>query len=59
MVNVNELTTFLGWCTVINTGFYLFAAFFIIVFKNFTINLHSKMVGIAASELPNMYYCDT
>jgi len=56
MIGVNELTTFFGWCTVINLGVYLFSALFIIVFKGFTINLHSKIVGIEASDLPNMYF---
>jgi len=56
MISVNELTTFFGWCTLINLGIYLFSAFFIIVFKRFTINLHSKIVGVEASELPNMYF---
>lgn len=26
------------------------------VFKSFTINLHSKIVGVEASELPDMYF---
>ena len=56
MIGVNELTTFFGWCTVINLGVYLFSAFFIIVFKSFTSNLHSKIVGVEASVLPNMYF---
>ena len=56
MIDVNELTTFFGWCSVINLGFYLFSAFFIIVFKSFTINLHNKIVGVETSELPNMYF---
>ncbi|MDT0581694.1 MULTISPECIES: DUF6868 family protein [Alteromonadaceae] len=56
MISANELTTFFGWCTVINIGIYLFSAFFIIVFKRFTINLHSKIVGVEASDLPNMYF---
>ncbi len=56
MIGVNELTTFFGWCTLINIGVYLFSALFIIVFKSFTINLHSKIVGVEASELPNMYF---
>lgn len=56
MIGINELTTFFGWCTVINLGVYLFSALFIIVFKRFTINLHSKILGIEASELPNMYF---
>jgi hypothetical protein len=56
MIGVNELTTFFGWCTLINLGVYLFSALFIIAFKRFTINLHSKIVGVEASELPNMYF---
>ncbi|MCO4798844.1 MAG: hypothetical protein KC484_06495 [Colwelliaceae bacterium] len=56
MIGINELTVFFGWCTVINLGIYLFSAFFIIVLKNFTVNLHSKIVGVEASELPNMYF---
>jgi hypothetical protein len=56
MIGVTELTIFFGWCTVINLGIYLFAAFFIIVFKSFTINLHSKILGVETSELPNMYF---
>ena len=56
MIGVNELTTFFGWCAILNLSVYLFSAFFIIVFKSFTINLHSKIVGIEAAELPNMYF---
>ena len=56
MIGVDELTIFFGWCTVINLVVYLCSAFFIIVFKSFTINLHSKILGLEASELPNMYF---
>lgn len=56
MFDVNELTSFLGWCTVINLGFYLLSALFVFVFKNFTISLHSKISGVEASELPRMYF---
>ena len=56
MFGLNELTTFFGWCTVINVCFYLFSAFFILVCKGFTINLHSKITGVEPSELPNMYF---
>ncbi|MEA2047286.1 MAG: hypothetical protein U9O64_02430 [Campylobacterota bacterium] len=56
MIGINELTIFFGWCTVINLVFYLTSAFFIIVFKSFTITLHSKMIGVEASKLPNIYF---
>jgi hypothetical protein len=56
MINISQLTTFFGWCSLINLGIYLFSAFFIIVFKRFIINLHSKTVGVEASELPSLYF---
>lgn len=56
MLSVNELTSFFGWCTVINSAFYLFSGLFIFGFKNFTINLHSKIAGIDPAELPKMYF---
>ena len=56
MMSLDELTTFLGWCTVINLGFYLFSVLFVIVFKNFTMKLHSKIVGVEVTELPTLYF---
>jgi len=53
---INEITTFLGWCTVINIAIYAFSALFIIVFKNFTITLQSKLIDIDAEELPTLYF---
>ena len=35
-MNINEVTTFLGWCSVINFFIYALSAVFILVFKNFT-----------------------
>lgn len=55
-MTINEITTLLGWCTAINMAIYLFSAFFMIVFKNFTVNLHSKLMGIDAAELPVLYF---
>lgn len=56
MIHINELTLFFAWCTVINLVFYMIAVFFIIVFKSFTATLHSKMIGVEVSKLPNSYF---
>ena len=53
---INEITTFFGWCTVINMAVYLFSALAIIVFKRFTTKLHSNVMGIDAKALPAMYF---
>jgi len=56
MMSLNEITVFFGWCTVLNFSIYAFSALFIIVFKNFTISLHSKLVGLDYTDLPIMYF---
>ena len=53
---MTELVTFLGWCTLINIGIYLFSAFFILIFKRFTTNIHSNMSGVDPAELPALYF---
>lgn len=56
MIDINQVTLFFGWCTVINMSIYLFSALVIIVFKRSTISLHSKLVGIDAAALPTLYF---
>ena len=56
MMDVNQMTFFFGWCTVINLAVYAFSALFIIVFKDFTIRLHSNIMGLEPAELPALYF---
>ncbi|QUM76750.1 hypothetical protein HWV00_11185 [Moritella sp. 24] len=55
-MDINQITTFLGWCTVINMGFLAFAAIFLLIFKDLVINIHSKLTGVSASKLPALYF---
>jgi hypothetical protein len=55
-MDINEIMIFFGWCTVINIFIYTFSALFIIGFRSFTINLHSKLVGIDTTDLPSLYF---
>ena len=55
-MDVNQLTAFFGWCTVLNISIYAFSALFITVFKKFTISIHSKLIGLDAAELPALYF---
>jgi len=56
MMDVNQITFFFGYCTLINMGIYAFSALFITVFKRFTISIHSKLIGLDAAELPSLYF---
>jgi len=55
-MDVNQITTFLGWCTAINMGILAFAAIFLFIFKDFAIYTHSKLTGVSASKLPTLYF---
>ncbi|WP_286265971.1 DUF6868 family protein [Thalassotalea atypica] len=55
-MNINELTTFFGWCTVLNIGLLAFAAIFLFFFRGFAINVHTKLTGVSASKLPSLYF---
>ena len=55
-MSIDEIITFLGWCTVINMGMLAFAAIIIFLFQGFVIRLHSKLSGVNASTLPTLYF---
>ncbi|WP_335338148.1 DUF6868 family protein [Colwellia sp. MT41] len=55
-MDINEITTFLGWCTALNVCFLAFAAIFLFLFNGFTINIHSKLTGVSVAELPTLYF---
>ena len=55
-MDINQITVFLGWCTVINLSIYAFSALLLFAFKNLIINLHSQLSGVNASKLPTLYF---
>jgi hypothetical protein len=56
MSDLQTLTTFLGWCSVINMGLLLFSTAALMLMKNFVARMHSKLLGVDRSELPAMYF---
>lgn len=55
-MDVNQITTFLGWCSAINMGILIFVAMFLFLFKDFSLSIHSKLTGVSASKLPVLYF---
>ena len=55
-MDINQVTTFLGWCTLINMAVLVFLATFLFIFKDFVINTHSKLTGVSISALPTLYF---
>jgi hypothetical protein len=54
-MTIDTLTTFLGWCSVINIGVLLFSTLMMIVVRDFAIKLHSSLFGVNPEELPIIY----
>lgn len=50
-----QLTTFFGWCAVLNIGLLLFATLALTLMRGFVLSIHSKLMGIDVSELPGHY----
>jgi hypothetical protein len=50
------LTTFFGWCSVINFGILLFITLFLAAAMDFATSIHSKMLGVEKNNLPDAYF---
>jgi hypothetical protein len=55
-MTINELTIFLGWCTIMNVSILLLTSLMVFFFKNCVVNIHSKLAGIDTKELPTLYF---
>ena len=54
-MTIDTLTTFLGWCSIINIGLLLISTIMMIVVRDFAIKLHSNLFGVNPEELPLIY----
>lgn len=50
MTSFETLTTFLGWCTVINIGIILLATLMLNVFREIAGNLNARIFGVTPDE---------
>ncbi|MCT2532050.1 hypothetical protein N2488_02520 [SAR92 clade bacterium H231] len=55
-ISIEQLTAFLGWCTLINIGLLLFSTLILALVKDFAINMHSKIFDLDPETLPAMYF---
>jgi len=56
MMNIETLTVFLGWCSVINIGMLTITAILLIIMKGPISHLHSKMFGVSETEIISEYF---
>ena len=55
-MSIVELTTFLGWCSIINIGLLTLTAIMIIVGREKIAKKHAKMFGLDEKELAPIYF---
>jgi hypothetical protein len=56
MADIQTITTFLGWCSVINIGLLMFYTIWLMAFRNLTKSIHSALLGIDQDELDSIYF---
>jgi len=55
-MDLQTLTTILGWCTLINFGLLLVATVALVAFRDLVMNVHSKLLRIEGEDLPREYF---
>jgi hypothetical protein len=55
-MTLEQLTSFFAWCTLINLGFLIFAAAWLMLARDWVIKTHARMFGIPAVDLPKIYF---
>jgi len=56
MMDIDALTTFLGWCSIINIGVMIISTLAITTFRETIIRLHSRMFSVNPDALPMKYF---
>lgn len=55
MNNMETITTFFGWCLVINSVALLIATIAMSAFRGFISRFHSKLMGVSEEEMTILY----
>jgi len=56
MQNIDTLTSFFGWCSVINIVMLCMATLMLTLMRDFISSIHSKMTGLGQTELSVAYF---
>ena len=54
-MTIVSLTSFLGWCSVINIAILVVSTLMIIVMRDFAVKIHSRLFHVDAEALPALY----
>ena len=54
-MTIDSLTSFLGWCSVINIAILVFSTLMMIVMRDFSVKIHSRLFHVDVEALPSLY----
>jgi hypothetical protein len=54
--DIETLTTFFGWCTVVNLGIYLFTVFAVTMMRDFAFGINAKMFAISKDDIARVTF---
>lgn len=53
---LDQIAAVFGWMTVIDMGLYAYAAFFVVFKRDWMMDMHARLMGVARDELPGRYF---
>ena len=56
MNNIDAITEFLGWCSVINISILILSTILLTIMRGPIVRFHAKTSGVEAGELPKIYF---
>lgn len=56
MENIQTITTFFGWCSVINLGIYLLTVLALMGFREPVKNIHVRLSAVSIEKLDELYF---
>lgn len=55
-MNMDQLTEFFKWMTIINIGLLLFSTFAVMALKSLMVNMHTKLFGVSETQISVAVY---
>ena len=56
MNTIDQITNFLGWCTVINVCILLFSTISLIIGRKFVTKIHERIFNLSEQKLSSLYF---
>ena len=56
MSSIETLTTFFGWCSVLNLGMLSLATLAVVLMRDMMFSIHGKIFGLGETDLSRAYF---